>query len=77
MKNKVKAKDPAKVRAGRLGGMASGNNFKNNKLHASKAGRKSAWLRSAGKLEDYPLEYEDIPMVVPKALKKQARRARI
>ena len=72
-----KVKDPAKVRAGRMGGKVSGGNFKNNKDHASKAGRRSAWMRHSGKLADYPLEFEDMAVVVPKALKREARRARI
>lgn len=74
---KHKTKDPAKVRAGRMGGKVSGGNFKNNKDHASKAGRRSAWMRHSGKLADYPLEFEDHPIIVPKALKREARRARI
>lgn len=75
MKNRVK--DPAKVRAGRMGGKVSGGNFKNNKDHASKAGRRSAWMRHSGKLADYPLEFEDMPVTVPKALRREARKARI
>lgn len=74
---KHKAKDPAKVRAGRMGGKVSGGNFKNNKDHASRAGRRSAWMRNGSKLADYPLEFEDMPVTVPKALKREARRARI
>ena len=50
-----KVKDPKKVRAGRLGGKKSGGNFKHNKLAASMAGRRSAWMRNSGKLADYPL----------------------
>lgn len=74
---KKREKDPAKVRAGRMGGRVSGGNFKNNKEHASRAGRKSAWIRTSGKLADFPLEYEDMPVEVPKALKREARRAKI
>lgn len=74
---KKREKDPQKVAAGRKGGKVSGGNFKNNKEHASKAGRKSAWMRHSGKLADYPLEYEDMPVEVPKALKREARRAKI
>lgn len=72
-----KVKDPAKVRAGRMGGKVSGGNFKNNKDHASKAGRRSAWMRNGGKLADYPLEFEDHPIFVPKGMKREARKARI
>lgn len=48
-------KDPKKVRAGRLGGQKSGGNFKHNKQAATMAGRRSAWKRQSGKLEDFPL----------------------
>lgn len=70
-------KDPKKVAAGRKGGRLSGANFKRNKELASRAGRKSAWLRGSGKLEDYPLEFEDIEIKVPKTLKREKRRAQI
>lgn len=52
-------KDPKKVAAGRLGGRASGGNFKRNRSGASLAGRKSAHAR-AGKslLSKFPLDYE-------------------
>jgi len=69
-----KVKDPAKVRAGRMGGKVSGGNFKNNKDHASKAGRRSAWMRHSGKLADYPLEFEDMPVVMPKGIKRSVQR---
>ena len=48
-------KDPKKVMAGRLGGQKSGGNFKRNRDRASMAGRKSAWARNSGKLEDFPI----------------------
>lgn len=70
-------KDPAKVRAGKLGGKVSGGNFKNNRLLASIAGKRSAWARNKNKLSSYPLEYEDIPLNVPSELKREARRSRI
>jgi len=60
-----------------MGGKVSGGNFKNNKDHASKAGRRSAWMRHSGKLADYPLEFEDHPIFVPKGMKREARKARI
>lgn len=68
---KKREKDPKKVAAGRKGGKASGSNFKRNKKLASFAGKRSAWARNSGKLEDYPLEYEEIP--VPKAVKRERR----
>lgn len=52
---KSKIKDPKKVAAGRKGGKASPTNFKRNRQAATIAGRRSAWLRQSGKLEDYPL----------------------
>lgn len=55
-------KDPKKVAAGRLGGRKSGGNFKHNKEAASRAGKKSAWNRNSGRLEDFPLDYEDMPV---------------
>jgi hypothetical protein len=70
----MKRKDPKKVRAGRKGGRISGANFRNNREAASAAGRKSAWARTSGKLEDFPLEYEDIPMVHT-AVRRATRRA--
>jgi len=70
-------KDPAKVRAGRMGGKVSGGNFKNNRDNAVKAGKRSAWLRNSGRLSDYPLDYEDMPLNVPKALKREAKRAKL
>lgn len=75
---KVKrVKDPAKVRAGQIGGKISGGNFKNNRDYASKAGKRSAWVRNGKKLSDFPLEYEDLPLNVPKTLKREARRSKI
>lgn len=72
MKNKKK--DPQKVAAGRKGGRLSGGNWKNNRENAAKAGRMSAWKRNSGKLEDYPLEYEDMPLKLPKGAKRSLKR---
>ncbi len=58
-----KRKDPKKVRAGRLGGQKSGGNFRFDKERASRAGKRSAWKRSTGKLSDFPLEYEDMEIL--------------
>ena len=52
---KTKIKDPKKVAAGRKGGKVSGGNFKRNRAAASMAGKRSAWARHSGKLEDFPL----------------------
>lgn len=70
----MKRKDPKKVAAGRKGGKLSGGNFKNNKEHASRAGRRSAWIRHSGKLEDYPLEFEDMEVQIPKSIKRSVKR---
>jgi len=67
-------KDPKKVAAGRLGGQVSGGNFKKNPDRAAKAGRLSAWKRSQGKLEDYPLEFIDMPIKIPKGVKRSIKR---
>lgn len=77
---KSKVKDPAKVRAGRLGGKKSGGNFKHNRDAASMAGRRSAWKRSSGKLSDYPLglidnDGKEIPFP-DHAMKREKKRAR-
>ena len=74
------AKDPKKVRAGRLGGQKSGGNFKHNKQAATMAGRRSAWKRQSGKLEDFPLGLIDdngreVPFPVESTEKR--RRARV
>lgn len=73
-------KDPKKVRAGRLGGQKSGGNFKHNKQAATMAGRRSAWKRQSGKLEDFPLGLIDengreVPFPVESTEKR--RRARV
>lgn len=73
-------KDPKKVRAGRLGGQKSGGNFKHNKQAATMAGRRSAWNRQSGKLEDFPLGLIDdngreVPFPVESTEKR--RRARV
>jgi hypothetical protein len=73
-------KDPKKVRAGRLGGQKSGGNFKHNKQAATMAGRRSAWKRQSGKLEDFPLGLIDdngreVPFPVDSTEKR--RRARV
>lgn len=73
----MKAKDPAKVRAGRLGGRASGGNFKHDRDKAAKAGRLSAWKRSSKRLQDFPLELEYMENKIPKGMRRQARRARL
>lgn len=52
---KTKEKDPKKVAAGRKGGRLSGANFKRNKRGASMAGKRRQWLKTSGKLADYPL----------------------
>lgn len=73
-------KDPKKVRAGRLGGQKSGGNFKHNKQAATMAGRRSAWKRQSGKLEDFPIGLIDdngreVPFPVESTEKR--RRARV
>lgn len=73
----MKAKDPAKVEAGRKGGKASGGNFKHDRDRAAKAGRLSAWKRSSQRLQDFPLELEDMAIKVPKGMRRQVRKARI
>ncbi len=73
-------KDPKNVRAGRLGGQKSGGNFKHNKQAATMAGRRSAWARQSGKLEDFPIGLIDdngreVPFPVESTEKR--RRARV
>lgn len=70
----MKRKDPKKVAAGRKGGKVSGGNFKNNKEHASRAARRSNWIQHSGKLADYPLEFEDMDIQIPKSIKRSTRR---
>lgn len=55
MSKTYRRKDPKKVAAGRKGGRISGGNFKHSKERAAMAGRRSAWERQSGKLEDFPL----------------------
>lgn len=70
-------KDPKKVAAGRKGGKLSGGNFKHSKERATMAGRRSAWSKNSGKLEDYPLGLIDNDgKEVPFPSKSDGRRAR-
>lgn len=71
-----KVKDPKKVAAGRKGGKKSSTNFKRNRALARKAGRRSAEKRMATRLEDFKLEYEDIPIRLPNGLKLSRRASR-
>lgn len=54
-----KIKDPKKVAAGRKGGKKSSGNFKHDREKAVLAGQRSAWIRSKGKLKDYPVPFVD------------------